>query len=90
MNNNYSFFNYYKIVLFKNKKIKKIDFNLFINYHTQTKMYIAGNGDVYDDEEIMNSYSKINEECDEDEEEYNYFEVDKIISLWETNLKVEF
>jgi hypothetical protein len=52
-------------------------------------MYIASNGDLYDDEEIMTSNSKINDECDEDDE-YNYFELDKIISKWETNLRVEF
>jgi len=61
----------------------------FIYNHTQTKMYIASNGDLYDDEEIMTSNSKINDDYEE-EIELDYFELDKIISKWETNLGVEF
>jgi hypothetical protein len=52
-------------------------------------MYIASNGDLYDDEEIMTSNSKINDDYEE-EIELDYFELDKIISKWETNLGVEF
>jgi len=44
-------------------------------------MYISGNGEVYDDEEIYNIASNFDDV--EDEEECGLFELEDVICRWE-------
>jgi len=57
-------------------------FNYLIIFVLTSKMYISGNGEVYDDEEIYNTASNI-DDVDDGDEECGLFELEDVISRWE-------
>jgi hypothetical protein len=47
-------------------------------------MYISGNGEVYDDDEIFSTVNKIN--IDETIDDYKFQDFDELIMSWEMRL----
>lgn len=50
-------------------------------------MYIASNGDIYDDEEVIFNSPRLINDFDETDE-IEFMEVDELILRWERNLRL--
>ena len=54
-------------------------------------MYISGNGELYDDEEVFYVSSKNNTDYSNDQEDdYDFQNIDVVIISWETRLSSRF
>jgi hypothetical protein len=49
-------------------------------------MYIASNGDIYDDEEVI--FNDTSEELLISEDEFQFIDMDELILRWERNLRI--
>lgn len=50
-------------------------------------MYISGNGEVYDDEEIYSTVNRRNaDDCNEADDCYDFQEIEDVINRWEQRL----